>query len=38
MSSGYEPMIAAMHRALGILGQEVTAEIRALRRGEEARR
>jgi uncharacterized protein len=36
--SGYEPMIAAMDRALGILGQEIAAEIRALPRGEEARR
>jgi len=36
--SGYEPMIAAMGRALGILGQEIAAEIRALPRGEEARR
>jgi len=36
--SGYEAMIAAMARALGILGQDIAAEIRALPRGEEARR
>jgi len=36
--SDYEPMIAAMDRALGILGQEIAAEIRALPPGEEARR
>jgi uncharacterized protein len=36
--SGYEPMIAAMGRALGILGQEIAAEIRALPRDEDARR
>jgi len=36
--SGYQPVVAAMDRALGILGQEIAAEIRALSRGEEARR
>jgi len=36
--SGYEPIIAAMGRALGILGREIAAQIRALPRGEEARR
>jgi uncharacterized protein len=30
--TGYEPMIAAMHRALVLLGQEIAAEIQALPR------
>jgi uncharacterized protein len=37
-SAGYEPLVAALGRALGILGQEIATEIRALPRGEEARR
>jgi len=36
--SGYEPMVAAMGRALSTLGQEIATEIRALPRDEEARR
>ena len=35
---GYEPMVAAMDRALGTLGQEIATEIRAMPRDEEARR
>jgi hypothetical protein len=31
-SAGYEPMVAALGRALGILGQEIATEIRALPR------
>lgn len=36
--SGYEPMIAAMDRALGILSREIAGEIRALASSAEARR
>jgi uncharacterized protein len=37
-SAGYEPVVAALGRALGTLGQEIATEIRALPRDEEVRR